>query len=77
MEGRPLQLEFLREKSGRDDAGEGNEFRPSRVLMALLKFRRNEVRMSFKDLTLTLFRECVCGQGSKSDYRGPSRELLQ
>lgn len=38
---RPLQLEFLREKSGRDDAVEGNEFSSCRVLMALLKFRRN------------------------------------
>lgn len=64
-EKRQLQLELLREKSGQDDAGEENEFKSCRILMALSRFRRKEVRMSFKDTALTLFRECVL-VGSKS-----------
>lgn len=58
-EKRQLRLELLWEKSGQDDAGEENEFRSRRILMALSRFRKKEVRMSFKDTALTLFRECV------------------
>lgn len=45
--------------------------------MASLWFRRNEIRISFKDIALTLLKKNVCWWGARVDYRGPMSELLQ